>query len=340
MLSSRTRSVSVFLAVGAAIFASSCASSKVASTASDATETTVANATETTAANPTETTVANATETTVASEPAVAADGADAALAALAKKVPDAIRKKGSMSFAMDASYPPFESFDTDNKTIIGFDADLSTAIAAKLGLKAEHVNAGFDTILVGLAAAKYDVGMSAFSVTPERTQSVDFVVYLNSGTGIDGPTGNPMKLSMDPNSLCGHKVSAQKGSVQGLDYLPKFSTECKAAGKGEIDIQLYPSQTDANLAVTSGRADAVMGDSVSMAAQAKGSNGSLELAPGDDYDPSEVGLATVKGSPIAELVSEALTSLNDDGSIAKLLTKWEIPAQSLTSAQVGKVVK
>lgn len=59
----------------------------------------------------------------------------------------------------MDASYPPFEAFDADNKTIIGFDADLSDAIAAKLGVKAEHVNAGFDSILVGLAAGKYDIG-------------------------------------------------------------------------------------------------------------------------------------------------------------------------------------
>jgi polar amino acid transport system substrate-binding protein len=304
MLTTRIRSTSMAVGLGLALVVSACSSSKVASTKADATK------------------------------------AAAAVDAALAKKVPDAIKKKGSISFAMDASYPPFESFDTDNKTIIGFDADLSDAIAAKLGLKAEHVNAGFDTILVGLTAAKYDVGMSAFSVTAERTKSVDFVVYLNSGSAIDVKTGNPMKLSMDPTTLCGHKVAAQKGSVQGLDYLPKFSTDCKAAGKGEIDVQLYPSQTEANLAVTSGRADAVMGDSVAMAAEAKGSNGTLELAPGKDYDPSEVGLAMVKGSPIAELASAALKSLKDDGTIAKLLTKWEIPAQALTGAEVGKVVK
>jgi polar amino acid transport system substrate-binding protein len=148
------------------------------------------------------------------------------------------------------------------------------------------------------------------------------------------------MKLSMDPKSLCGHKISAQKGSVQALDYLPKFSADCETAGSAKIEIQLYPSQTDANLAVTSGRADAVMGDSVSMAAQAKGSNGLLELAPGDDYDPSEIGLATVKGSALVEPFSKALAELKADGTIAKLLTKWDIPQTALTAAEIGKVVK
>jgi polar amino acid transport system substrate-binding protein len=322
MLKTQTRFTVITLGLGLAVVGTACSSSTSTPKTTTAPATTAGAATTAAAAKP---------------AAATAAGGADAALAA---KLPDSVKKKGSMSFAMDASYPPFENFDVDGKTIVGFDADLSDAIAAKLGVKAEHINAGFDTILVGLAATKYDVGMSAFSVTPERTKSVDFVVYLNGGSGIDVKTGNPMKLSMDPKTLCGHKVSAQKGSVQGLDYLPKFSTDCKAAGKGEIDIQLYPSQTDANLAVTSGRADAVMGDSVSMAEQAKGSNGTLELAPGEDYDPSEVGLATVKGSPIADAISGALIALKTDGSIAKLLVKWNIPPQSLTSAQPGKIVK
>lgn len=74
----------------------------------------------------------------------------------------------------MDASYAPFEYFDKDNTTIIGFDADLSKALAAKMGLTAVDVNAGFDTILAGLSSGKHDLGMSAFSVTPERAQTVD----------------------------------------------------------------------------------------------------------------------------------------------------------------------
>lgn len=259
---------------------------------------------------------------------------------AVKKLVPADVAAKGRLTFAMDASYAPFEYFDTDNTTIIGFDADLSKLIAQKMGLEAKDVNTGFDTILAGLASRKHDIGMSAFSATPERAKNVDFVVYLAGGSGIAVKAGNPKQLSMDPKKLCGAKVSAQKGSIQGLDYLPKFSQDCTAAGEKPITVQLYPSQNEANLAVTSGRADAVLADSISMAYQAKESKGAFELAPGDDYDPTDVAVAVPNDSPLVEPISAALKELHQDGTLKKLLEKWGVPAQAMTQAEVGKVVR
>ena len=114
-----------------------------------------------------------ATSTTAGSAAGKAA--LDPAVAAL---VPADIKAKGQLSFAMDASYAPFEYFDTDNKTIIGFDADLSQAIGTTMGIKVNDVNAAFDSILIGLTSQKYDVGMSAFSASAERAKVVDFVTY------------------------------------------------------------------------------------------------------------------------------------------------------------------
>ena len=109
-----------------------------------------------------------ATSTTAGSAAGKAA--LDPAVAAL---VPADIKAKGQLSFAMDASYAPFEYFDTDNKTIIGFDADLSQAIGTTMGIKVNDVNAAFDSILIGLTSQKYDVGMSAFSASAERAKVV-----------------------------------------------------------------------------------------------------------------------------------------------------------------------
>lgn len=259
---------------------------------------------------------------------------------AVKKLVPPEIASKGVLTFAMDASYAPFEYFDTDNTTIIGFDADLSKLIAEKMGLKAKDVNTGFDTILAGLASKKHDVGMSAFSATPERAKSVDFVVYLAGGSGIAVKAGNPKQLTMDPKKLCGAKISAQKGSIQGLDYLPKFSKDCTAAGEKPITVQLYPSQNEANLAVTSGRADAVLADSISMAYQAQQSKGAFELAPGEDYEPTATGVAVPNDSPLVEPISAALKELHQDGTFEKLLAKWGVPEQAMTQADVGGIVR
>lgn len=259
---------------------------------------------------------------------------------AVTKLVPEAVKAKGELTFAMDASYAPFEYFDTDNTTIVGFDADLSKAIAAKMGLKAKDVNTGFDTILVGLGSGKHDVGMSAFSATPERAKAVDFVVYGAGGSGIAVKTGNPKGLSMDPAKLCGHTVSAQKGSIQGIDYLPKFSKQCTDAGKPAITIALYPSQNEANLAVASGRADAVLADSVSMAYQASQSKGAFELAPGADFDPTNIAVALPKGSELVAAISAALKELAAQGVVADVARKWGIPQQVIEQATIGEVIR
>ena len=182
--------------------------------------------------------------------------------------LPAEIREAGVLRIASDPTYPPFEFYDTDNKTLIGWDADMGDAIGAVLGLKVEHVPATFDTILPGLASGKYDLGMSTFSVTEERRKAVDFVPYLQGGTGLAVAPGNPEKLSVEAQSLCGKAIAAQKGSIQSLDILPAFSKKCTEAGNTAIDMQFFPTQNDANLALTSGRVQGVMADSVSLAYQ------------------------------------------------------------------------
>ena len=83
---------------------------------------------------------------------------------------------------AADATYPPDEFIASDGKTVIGMDADLAKAIAELMGLKATVQNATFDSIIPGLAAGKYDLGMSSFTDTKEREKTVDFVTYLTAG--------------------------------------------------------------------------------------------------------------------------------------------------------------
>lgn len=259
------------------------------------------------------------------SAPAPSAKSATSAKKAdsVAALVPPEIRSRGTITFAMDASYPPFEYLDDDSTTIVGFDADLATALARTMGLRAKHVNAGFDTILPGLSAHKYDAGISAFGETPDRARSVDFVTYLSGGSGIMVRKGNPAGIRMDPARLCGKKISAQKGSIQGIDYLPKFSADCTKSGKKAIGIQLYPSQNEANLSVSSGRADGVMADSPPLRFQAKVSNGQFELAPGKDYEPVPFGVALSKKSELTPAMQAAMNELRRTSVYQELLDKW-----------------
>jgi polar amino acid transport system substrate-binding protein len=249
--------------------------------------------------------------------------------------LPEEIRAAGTLRVASDPTYAPFEYYDTDNKTMIGYDVDFSDAVGAALGLQVEHVPATFDTILPGLASGKYDMAMSAFSVTPEREKIVDFVKYLDGGSGVAVVPGNPKNISMDPMSMCGKKIAGQKGSIQSMDYLPKFSKECVDAGKEPINIQNFPGQTDANLALTSGRVDAVVADSISLAYQGKEAGGQFELAAGEDYDPTPTGIAISQDAGLQEAVTEAARGILDSDYYQEIGEKWGMPDSVLLTSDV-----
>ncbi|WP_347355049.1 ABC transporter substrate-binding protein [Intrasporangium sp.] len=258
---------------------------------------------------------------------------------AAAALVPAAAKTKGTLTVATSATFPPFEFIGQDGHTIVGFDADMAAGIAAKMGLKVSMINTGFETILVGIDSGKQDMAMSGLAITPERGKVVDFVAYLFGGTGLGVPKGNPQQLSMDPMTLCGHSVGAPKGSLQGIEFLPKFSDECVANGKKPINVLLYPSQNEANLAVVSGRSDAVMAPATPMNYEFRRSNIAMELAPGKPYKPVQVGIAMANESPLAPAVSKAVQELVADGTMQQLMHTWDIPETAL-DPDAGEIIR
>src|SRR5438270_7205489 len=88
---------------------------------------------------------------------------------ALAAKVPAAIKSAGTIIIGSDSTYAPSEFLDTDGKTIIGFDVDLFNAVAGKFGLKTEWQSAKFDDIIPGVGSAKYNTGVSSFTINKHR---------------------------------------------------------------------------------------------------------------------------------------------------------------------------
>src|ERR687887_411235 len=127
----------------------------------------------------------------------------------VAQEVPAAIKQKGALKVAADATYAPNEFIGPNGKTVEGMDADLAAALAGVMGLKANVVNGTFDAIIPGLANGKYDLGMSSFTDTKEREKTVDFVTYFSAGTSFyvkaqGGPTVGSLAQA------CGHTVAVE----------------------------------------------------------------------------------------------------------------------------------
>ena len=82
--------------------------------------------------------------------------------------------KPGVLRVGMDLKYPPFETFDNNNKPS-GISVDVAQAFADYLGLKLEVVNMDFSTIIPGLETKSIDIAIASMSYTTERDKKVDF---------------------------------------------------------------------------------------------------------------------------------------------------------------------
>ncbi|HEX6460168.1 MAG TPA: ABC transporter substrate-binding protein [Thermoleophilaceae bacterium] len=254
----------------------------------------------------------------------------------VASEVPAAIKSKGTLTVAADATYAPNEFIGSNGKTVEGMDADLAAALASTMGLKAKVVNATFDSIIPGLAAHKYDLGMSSFTDTKEREKTVDFVTYFSAGTSFyEKASGGPPVTGLA--SLCGTTVAVEKGTTQQADSTAQ-SKKCTSAGKKPVKVLTFPDQNGANLAITSGRAQIGMADSPVADYQVKKSGGQFKTV-GTPYGTAPYGIAIPKDTKMAKPVLDALKVLMSNGQYKAILTKWGIADGAISNPQINGAI-
>ncbi|CQR41453.1 MAG TPA: ABC transporter substrate-binding protein [Thiomonas arsenitoxydans] len=251
--------------------------------------------------------------------------------------LPAKYKQQGELTFAFNAAYAPMEFIANDGKTMIGLDIDLANAIAKKLGVKAKFVQAGFDTIIPGLQSDRYDLSMSSFTITKKREEVMDFVSYFTAGTSFYVKAkGGPAVASL--GDLCGLSVAVTKGTIQSEDAT-KQNQECKAAGKKGVDVQFYPDQNAASLAMDSGRAQVCMADSPVAAWIVKESRGKFKLS-GVPYNSAPYGIVIPKNSGLAEPVLQAVKAVMADGEYTKILKKWGAEQGAITTPEINPAVQ
>jgi polar amino acid transport system substrate-binding protein len=249
--------------------------------------------------------------------------------------LPDAVRTAGKVRVASGVSFPPMEFFDTDNKTVLGFDADLGAALGQVLGVTFEFQNTNFDGIIGGLNAGRYDLSLTSMIDKLSRQGTVDFVDYLNSGVTFMVAKGNPKGLK-DKVSLCGGKVAVEKSATGDLTA-DDISKECATAGKPAVAKLPFPDQASAVQALQSGRADAVLALDLTLAYNVKQAPDAFEIAS-KPFGTLPVGIPVPKNNPkLRDAVRAALKKVIESGTYDALLAKWNLTDQALKDAPVNQ---
>ena len=242
-----------------------------------------------------------------------AASGTAASAAPAAGDQLSNIQSSGKLIVALEGAWQPW-SFHDESDTLVGYDVEVSRAIAEKLGVEPEYVESDWDSLFAGLDAGRYDIVCNGVEVTDERAKTYDFTEpygYIHTALAVrkdnkDITSFEDLKGKTTANSLASTYMELAESygaTVQGIDTL-------------EETIQL----------LTAGRIDATLNADVSFYDY-------LNVHPDADFklvaqteDASHVAIPLRKGDASAtllEAINTAIEELRADGTLKELSEKY-----------------
>ena len=224
----------------------------------------------------------------------------------------DSIQKSGKLVVALEGAWQPWSYHDSSD-TLVGYDVEVSRAIAEKLGVEPEYVESDWDSLFAGLDAGRYDMVCNGVEVTEERAKTYDFTTpygYIHTALAVrkdneDIHSFEDLKGKTTANSLASTYMELAESygaTVQGIDTL-------------EETIQL----------LTAGRIDATLNADVSFYDY-------LNVHPEADFklvaqtaEASHVAIPVLKSEDTAYLdaLNTAIEELRADGTLKTLSEKY-----------------
>ncbi|MGV9798862.1 ABC transporter substrate-binding protein [Mycobacterium sp. NPDC003449] len=262
---------------------------------------------------------------------------------ALHDLLPERIKSAGVIRVASNIPYPPWEMYTSDGgRQPTGIDYDLSQALAAKLGVRATFDQTAFDSMIPAVMAGKADIVMAGLFDTPTRRESLNFVDYAEDGYSLLVVKGNPEGLK-DVTDLSGRTVAVQSSTSEEA-AMRKLSERFASQGKAGVTSLAFPGDSEAFLAIKSGKAVARVQANSAAAYAAKtfedGKTFELVSAPSitAEFGGGMEGIGVPKEQPeLLTALQRALQALMDDGTYVKILTKYGVENIALDKAEINQ---
>ena len=234
----------------------------------------------------------------------------------------------GVLTIGSDTTYPPQEVIGSTTNQPAGFDVDLITAIAQHMGLKPTIVPTKFDTIIDDLAARRFDVVISAVSITPDRQKQADFVPYLTAGESLLVQKGNPKNIQ-STDDLFGLAVGVQDGTIE-QSVLQSSSDNCLEQDKPSITTIAPQDQMAVIQLLATHRVVATYQDSPVTDYFVKQNPGQFEVGGSVVFDGPKCIAVRKNDASMFNAIQSAYNQLKAAGTYQQLILKWGLTNEEL----------
>lgn len=224
----------------------------------------------------------------------------------------DDVRESGVLRVGTEGTYPPFSYHDPGTNSLTGYDIEVATAVAEKLGAKPEFVEAPFDALFASLVSDRFDMVANQVTRNPER----EGLYSLSQGyTFSDGV----IITRADDSSITG--LDDLRGKTTAQSSTSNWAGVAKDAG---AEVQAVEGFTQAVTLVKQGRVDATVNDNLAALEYFKTTNDTSVKVAAQTGDASEQVLAMRKDDgELRDAVNTALTQLQGDGTLTAISGKY-----------------
>lgn len=229
----------------------------------------------------------------------------------------------GVLKVGLEATYPPFESYDGDK--IVGFDPDLAALLTRELKVKPVLTDTKFINLIPGLATGQHDVVISGLYITTERLAQADAIAYANTGAAILVAKEGKVQPRTEKD-LCGLKVGLQTGNAWVKQVKTLSDDYCKSAGKGSIAVLEFPTAPEVSQALMSRNVDAQLEIAGAAKMIVERTKGRVVITSPDLVYPQTLGIYFKKGNTaLAHAFEDAMAAIRKSGEYDKLLKKYDL---------------
>lgn len=232
---------------------------------------------------------------------------------------------------------PPLSALAADNKTYIGTEVDTARLVADSLGLKLKLVPTSWEDWPLGVSSGKYDAALINITVTKERKEKFDFATYRHDVLGFFSAKKSSVQKIENADDVAGLNVIVGAGTNQEKILLDWIEQNKKKGLKPAKSVYLQDNAA-AVLALQSGRADVLLVPNSTGAWQIK--NGAalkrVGSLAGGWPKTADIAVTLKKGTGLVDAVNVALNGVIQDGSLAKVLTRWGVQDEAVSYSEIN----